>query len=338
MHDSKLFAQTAGEMMAALGRLNPARARMTVVFDKGMNSPDNIRFIDDRPHIHFITTYSLHYAPELADTDLKNFAPLNIAKNRELEKKAKSKDKILAWRTTRLLWDKERAVVVTYNPATARKQLHNFKQKIENLRNTLLEFRTKYRTKEPHWRNPHTIRNRYLNACAELYISSQYYNIEFTDDEISFRKNTYHIDQAQKHFGKNIIVTDNLDWSNEDITQHSLDRYIIEHSFRSSKSRRHVEMRPVHHWTDSKLRCHILTCAMTLAAMKILEIKAARTGLNMTAPAIMQEMRALHCALIWQKGKRQPNWIIEEPTKTQQKVLKAFGHYVDANGVLQSQP
>lgn len=335
MHDSKLFAQIAGEMMSALGELNPAKQRMTVVFDKGMNSQDNISLIDDHPHMHFITTYSMHYVPEIADTDLKHFAPLDIRKNHELEKKGKSKDKILAWRTRRELWGKERAVIVTYNPVTTRKQLYNFNRKIENLRDTLLEFREKYRLKEPHWRDPDTIRTRYLNTCAELYIGSQYYNIEFTASGMSFRKNSYQIIQAQSNFGKNIIVTDNLDWSNEDITQHSLDRYIVEHSFRSTKSSRHIEMRPVHHWTDSKLRCHILTCSMTLAAMKILEIKVARVGLKMTAPAIMQEMRALHAALVWQKGKRQPHWIIEDPTQTQQLVLKAFGHFVDVSGVLQ---
>jgi len=58
----------------------------------------------------------------------------------------------------------------------------------------------------------------------------------------------------------------------------------------------------------------------------------------MTAPAIMQEMRALHSVLVWQKGKKQPHWMIEEPSETQQLVLKAFGHFVNADGVLQPLP
>jgi len=338
MHDSKVFAQTADEMMAVLGELNPAKLRMTVVFDKGVNSLDNIRYIDDKPHVHFITTYSNHFAPDIAGADLKNFAPLDIEKNRRLEERGKAKDKILAWRTRAPFWGKERTVVVTYNPATARKQRYTLDQKLETLRETLLEFRANFRASQPHWRDPDAIRDRYIRACEELYIGSQYYHIEFTAGEMSFRKDLYQVARSQSFFGKNIIITDNHDWSNKSIVQLSLDRYLIEHSFRSGKSRHHVQMRPVHHWTDSKLRCHILTCAMTLTAMKILEIKAAAAGLKMTAPAIMQEMRALHSVLVWQKGKKQPHWMIEEPSETQQLVLKAFGHFVNADGVLQPLP
>ncbi len=336
MHDSKVFAQTADEMMAVLNELNPDKLRMTVVFDKGVNSQDNILYIDDKPHAHFITTYSNHFAPDIAGADLKNFAPLDIEKNRRMEEKGKDADKILAWRTRAEFWGKKRTVVVTYNPATARKQRYTLDQKLETLRDTLLEFRANHRRGEPHWRDPDAIHDRYIRACEALYIGSQYYRVEFAAGEMSFRKDLYQVSQSQTLFGKNIIITDNHDWSNESIVQLSLDRYLVEHGFRSGKSRHHVEMHPVHHWTDSKLLCHILTCAMTLTAMKILEIKARAVGLKMTAPAIMREMRALHSVLVWTKGKKHPERIIEEPTETQQLVLKAFGHFVNSDGVLQT--
>ncbi|MEW5947125.1 MAG: IS1634 family transposase [bacterium] len=335
MHDPVVFAQTADEMMSVLGELNPAKLRMTVVFDKGLNSPDNIRYIDDKPHARFITTYSNHFAPDVASADTKNFAPLDIEKNQRLEEKGKDADKILARRTRAEFWGRERTAVVTYNPVTARKQRFTLDQKLETLRETLPEWSANYRRREPHWRDPGAIRDRYIRACEDLYIGSQYYRVEFAAGEMSFRKDIYQFTQSQTSFGKNIIITDNHDWSNEEIVQLSLDRYLIEHNFRASKSRHHVETHPVHHWTDGKLRCHILTCAMTLAAMKILEIKTAAAGLKMSGPAIMAEMRTLHSVLVWPKGKKHPLRIIEEPTETQQLVLKAFGHCINADGVLQ---
>jgi transposase len=45
---------------------------LTIVFDKGMNSQDNITAIDAREDIHFITTYSTHYADHLVHVGLDN--------------------------------------------------------------------------------------------------------------------------------------------------------------------------------------------------------------------------------------------------------------------------
>ena len=53
---------------------------LTVVFDKGMNSKDNIGLIDGRQQIHFITTYSTYFAEHLARLNAKYFEPLDIAK------------------------------------------------------------------------------------------------------------------------------------------------------------------------------------------------------------------------------------------------------------------
>ncbi len=65
-------------------------------------------------------------------------------------------------------------------------------------------------------------------------------------------------------FGRNVIVTDNHDWSTEEIVQLSLDRSGVENEFRSSKASEHVRVNPMYHWTDGKIRCHILTCVIAL--------------------------------------------------------------------------
>jgi len=41
------------------------QSRLTIVFDKGMNSDGNITAIDANPDINFITCYSPYFAPEL---------------------------------------------------------------------------------------------------------------------------------------------------------------------------------------------------------------------------------------------------------------------------------
>ena len=61
---------------------------------------------------HYKTWYSRHFAEELAGTDLKVFSPLRAGGE---------EDPVLAYRSRTELWGKERTVVVTHNPKTARK-------------------------------------------------------------------------------------------------------------------------------------------------------------------------------------------------------------------------
>src|SRR3990170_2339526 len=196
------------------------------------------RPIDDHVRVHFITTYSPHFVEELAGTELRHFAPV------EDPVKRKDGDELLAYRTKIALWDRERTLVVTYNPKTARKKRYTLEQKLESLRATLLEYRRAYREKQPHWRNLEAIRERYLRECERLHIGAQYYRLDFTDTdspEMSFRKDPYQVGKSEALFGRNVIVTDNHDWTTEEIVRHSLDRYRIEKQFRASKSAAHVD-------------------------------------------------------------------------------------------------
>ena len=341
-HDSNLFRRTIDELFGVMCGFNQSKQRLTVIFDKGMNSEEAIRTIDDQTRIHFITTYSTYFVEELAGTDLGQFAPLDIAKNRRLLTDGNAADRMSALRTRMELWGQERTVVVTYNPRTARKKTYTMARKLETLRATLLEFRRNYREHRPHWRSVEAIQERYLRACEKLHIGSQYYQLEFGDlrkaPDMSFRKDHYQTAKAEALFGKNVIVTDNHDWTTEEIVQSSLDRYGIEKQFRASKSSHHVQVNPFYHWTDSKIRCQLLTCVIALTVLRLIEITVNGTACSpdrLSGRQILEEMSHLDSTWLWYAGKRKPERVIETPTEIQAEVLRAFGWSIEAGGVLQ---
>jgi transposase len=342
VHDSRVFRRVIDELFGVMCGFNRTKQRLTVVFDKGMNSEEAIQSIDDHARIHFITTYSTHFVEELAGTESGKFGPLDIEKNRRLLADGQGEDRMLAYRSRMELWGRERTVVVTFNPRTARKQRCTLERKLESLRETLLEFRRNYRENRPHWRNSQTVRERYLRVCERLHIGSQYYQVDFGANQgapdMSLRKDPYQITKASALFGKNVIVTDNEDWTTEEIVQLSLDRYVVEKKFRDSKSRHHVQVNPFYHWTDSKIRCQLLSCVIALTVVRLLELivngerEASR---HISGRQILEEMSHLNCVWLWYAGKSEPERMIETPTKTQAEVLKAFGWEVRAGGVLQ---
>lgn len=327
------------EMFGVVTGLSATKERLTVVIDKGMNAPGNYAWIDEHSRVHFVTTYSTYFAEELAATPLERFEPADTEKNRRLSEAGHPRERILAYRTTGEYWGKKRAVVVTYNPATARKQAYTLDSKLAELRAELLDMRAKVKEAAPHWRDPEKIRERYLRHCERLHVSSDLFDLEFDSSglnlSMSFRKNAYTLEKKRARFGKNIIITDNTDWTTPEIVQASLDRWQVEDAFRLSKDEDLVGAQPFRHWTDSKIRCHLFTCVVAMTYLRMIELRLKSAGTGRTAKNAMDDMRHLHSVLSLAGRARKPQRRLETPTKTQSEVLKAFGHYVDSGGVLQ---
>jgi transposase len=337
-HDSKEFQKILGEITAAMRQAAPGDRELTIIFDKGMNSEDNLAAIDVTPGVHFITTYSPYYAAELIRVKMSRFTAVDTAKNRELDKLGRPEDRLVAYRTTGEYWGKARSVIVTYNPRTATKQRLAFEKKLLTLQETLFELRLKVRTQKAHWTDADRIAQHYAEACERLHLPQNLYEVTLEEHQgkkqLLFRKNYYRIGLYLEKFGKNILVTDLEDWSTEHIVQASLDRYMVEKAFRQTKDRDLVSLYPFRHWTDSKIRCHIFTCVVALTYLRLIEARLRQAGLAISAATAMENMRRLHSCLCWTASKKSPERIIEDPTPIQTAILAAFG-YQAAGGVLQ---
>ena len=152
---------------------------------------------------------------------------------------------------------------------------------------------------------------------------------------MSFRKDTYQVKQKKFMFGKNIIITDSMDWATKDIIEASLDRWQVEDCFRLSKNNDLVGVHPIRHWTDSKIRCHLFTYVVAMTYLRRIELKLKLAGINRTAENVMDDMKYLHLILTLKKGAREYTRRLETSSKTQTEVLSAFGHRIDESGVLQ---
>jgi transposase len=335
-HDSRLFQSIIDEVCATMQGCG--QKDVTIVFDKGMNSPENISAIDATEGAHFITTYSPYFAEELIHAGRDQFSVVETVHNRELKAQGREDDLLSAWRTTGEYWGRERTVVVTYNPLTATKQRYAFEAKLQKLQAALYESRGKVREDARGWRQEAKVRERYEQVCEDLHLPKDLYDLTFERKDgqtiLGFRKNYYRIGRHIDRFGKNILITDHADWSTDEIVQASLDRYIVEQAFRQTKDDDLVSMFPIRHWTDSKIRCHFLSCIIALAYLRLIELKLEDAGIHMTAQRTMDLMRNLHSCLCW-NGEKEKAWrMIEEPTQDQARVLTAFGYEVE-RGVLQ---
>lgn len=337
-HDSKVFLDVAGDLFSVMRKETADDTSLTIVFDKGMNSEENIAAIDAKENVHFITTYSTYFGEKLASTKLDLFTPLDTEKNKKLIENDKHDDLLQAYRTTGEYWGKQRTVIVTYNPLTAAKQRYGFEKRLLKLQDFLFEMQSKVSRGTSHWRNKATIEKRYKERCGELHLPSDIYKVEISVIDgalaFNFKKNYYKIERYLERLGKNILITDIEDWETEEIVQASLDRWAVEEGFRLTKDEEHIAMRPIRHWTDSKIRCHIFTCIAALTLLRLIELRLRRAGLNITAKTAMQSMRQLHSCLLFMPQKKETVRMLEAPDDLQGQIIRTFGAQI-VDGVLQ---
>jgi len=335
-HDSKLFGRIMGDILAAM-RFH-GREEITIVVDKGMNAQDNFAAIDATTGVGFITTYAPSNAEHYVHVDMQNFIPVDTENNRELVGLGREEDRVLAWRTTGEYWGATRSVIVTYNPATAAKQRRAFNQKLAKLSSKLLEIAEKVNNNAKDWRDMLTVRKRITTFCKENHLREELYDVRFEEIpqglRMYCRKNQDKIQCRLDWHGKNIIITSRTAWSTEDIVQASIDRYIVEESFRDVKDDRMINIRPIRHWTDSKIRCHILSCIMAEVYLRLIELKLADAGVHQTAKNVMRSMHELHSALYLVRRNNKPKRILDEPDELQASILAAFGYKITAGKML----
>jgi transposase len=324
------------DILAAM-RLH-GREEITVVVDKGMNAEENFAAIDAAAGVGFITTYSPYYEERFVHVDRKKFSLVDTARNRELAERGREDDRLLAWRTEGEYWGAARGVIVTYNPVTAAKQRYAFDRKLATLGSLLAEIKVKVNSQAQGWRDARKISERIAAACKERHLREDLYDIGFEETpkglRMLYHRNEYQIRRRLDWLGKNIIITSRTDWSTEEIVQTSLDRYIVEEAFRKAKGDRLVNINPIRHWTDSKMRCHILSCIMAEVYLRLIEMKLADAGLHHTAAVVMRSMHELHSSLCWVRGQKAPQRLIEEPDALQSSILAAFGYKVTEGRML----
>ena len=171
--DSKVFLELLADVVKAMQKRVGSQSSLTIAFDKGMNSLDNMTVLDGYEDIHFITSYSAAYAEDLVKIKTDRFVAVDTDKNRKLAEEGREADQLLAWRTTGEYWGAERSVVVTYNPLTATKQRYNFEKKLLKLQHALFEMQSNVQANSSYWRDKKEVMKRYEEQCGTLHIPGE---------------------------------------------------------------------------------------------------------------------------------------------------------------------
>lgn len=331
-NDANMFGSVTEALVARYRQFAKECQDITLVFDGGNTSKDNIKGIDNSEY-HFITSLTLTHHKDLLEVPLSRFQPFS-------EQRLKG---TTAYRTTKEIWGAKRTVIVTRSEKLLAGQIAGIKTSLRKKRSVLQQLRTKlHRSQQPKARGKgytrESLQKRLDSITSGQYISkilnteivqnNGRLNFNFWTDSSAFEK------LKRTRLGKRILCTDNHNWTTEEIILGSRAQSYIEGAFKQMKDPHWVSFSPAFHWTDQKLRVHAFYCVLALMLSSLLQRKAAQAAIQLSIPSLCDQLSDVtEIVNLYPpeaasgRGRLRTEYVLSECSPLQDKLCKIFDIY-----------
>ncbi len=286
--DSVTFSDLIEPLAERYRRLATGAQHVTMVFDKGNNSADNIMELAETPY-HFIGSLVPSQHADLLEIPLDQFTPLQEPRL----------EGVCAHRTKKNVYGEEYAIVITRSPGLLQGQLRGIEQHLKKKLHNTRSLQYKVRKSQlPGAKGKGYTRESLEKQCEKLakgqYIH-EFFRV-FVEERTGKRCVRYRIDGQAfeelkvRQLGKTIIFTDNHDWATDDIVLGYRGQYQVENAFRQMKDPHWVTFSPMFHWTDDKIRVHAFYCVLGLTLAALLERQLAKANIHLSIDRTLEAL------------------------------------------------
>lgn len=275
--------------------------KMTLVFDGGSNTKDNINQLEP----HFICSFSLSNAKHLLDIDIDEYYNIPLKER-----------SVRGFMTDAVVWGIKRRCILTESEALRKGQAAELKRNIET-------FKKDIEYLEGQIANPKARIKKdadSLEKRAEEFIKGKKHLKDFITITAEDSRITYMIDREaqgqteRKWFGKKLTITDHLDWEEREILEAYYSQECVEKVFRDTKDTEHFSLRPVYHWTDQKIRVHVFICLLSLVLGQILMKEMEKKGIKISKDKLLDELNGIY-----------DGWVIQSVTGKKMSFTRVLG-------------
>ena len=302
-HDGPLFATSISRTIERVRKLSHDQVEeITVVFDKGNNSAENIRSLS-QGKVHFIGSLSPSNYSDLCSIRLSRYIDATLANGR----------KVRLFDTKAHAFERSIRVVMTYNEAAARKKERRFKKDLGRALAELNLVRWA-KVKDPEAK---------IGELVAPKLPAYLFKTEGAGASLKVGLDQKAVTKYKKRFGKTLIFTDRTDMTTLEVAQAYTDRNEIEHLFGEMNDPLVCPFRPVRHWTDQKIAVHAFICILGLLLLKLLQLKLKKQGTTLSLEFLKDELASIQMGLcVTRSGKLFK--IISERSKLRAKMFCIF--------------
>jgi len=299
LNDPVSFGSVTEELISRYQLFQKNVENITLIYDKGNNSQENQAELDESPY-HFVGSLSPSQHQDL----------LEVRRSRFVELKAEDLEGVSVWRTSKVVLGQERTILLVYNPELFQAQVKTLVREMDKRRIKLRQLQN--RLKKGSTRGRSITRESAQKQVAQI-LSGRHMKDLFQTNLSQSRKKlrlTYHVDQAawrrlqRTLFGINILFTNQDSWSNEEVVRAYRSQYHVEEAFKRMKNPRFVSWRPMHHWTNQKIRVHGFYCVLALLLSSLLRRQLAKKNVELSVVKILENLTQIQEIALVYRGPR----------------------------------
>jgi transposase len=287
--DASTFASLTSELVARYRELTKGAEHVTLIFDKGNNSHDNLEAVEASPY-HFIGSLVPTQHTELLEIPADRFHSLADD----------GLPGVTAYRTRKKVFGVERTVVVTFNDKLFVAQTQTLLREIAKRQRWLADLQERLRKRragEIRGRRPPTVASvrKKVSGWLKARHMKDLFRVDIVEEEglpvLSYRFDTEAWEDLQRTLlGKTILFTDNDDWTDAEIVRGYRAQHHVEAAFRCMKDPHCISLRPQHCWTDQKVEVHVFTCVLALTLCSLLRRELHRRGIDRSLPGLLGDL------------------------------------------------
>lgn len=289
--DSVTFSEVLDDLVTRYQMFKERCQTVTLVFDKGNNSEENIGTLDESPY---------HVIGSLVPTQHQDLLDVPNGKFRGL--KGPLFEGLRVFRTEKEVFGRKRTVLVTRSQALLRGQIRGIQQHLGKRLRALRDLQQRVgRSQQPGWRGkPYT--RQALEENLKSITSGQYIReflwakvtehdgrlaVEFGNDDVAYQR------LKQRVLGKRILFTTNPELTDEEIVFGYRGQHHVERAFRDMKDPCFIRFSPAYHWTDATLRVHAFYCVLALTLMSLLHREAVQAGAEVSQRQLLEGLKRI---------------------------------------------
>jgi transposase len=293
-NDSKQFSEVINRLKKRYRDMFGENPDITLVFDRGNNSKDNINLLQDTEK-----GLPFHYVGGLKSTQSREL--YKIPKQEYTGLKGEEFKGTKAYRIKTTAFGREVTAVVTDNPELTKGQLKSILKNREACHFRLKE----YQEKLNQWENgeitkgrkptPEGAKEKITGILSTEYME-RLFIIEWEKEGRTYPGFHFTMPESrlleleENELGKSVLFTDHDDWENEKIVHAYRSAWRIESAFRQMKDTEHLSVRPMWHWTDQKIKVHIFCCILAYRLCCILKRELREKGMDLSINGIIDKL------------------------------------------------
>jgi transposase len=321
--DVTQFPSLVAELVARFAELAAHPGELTLVYDAGQNSADNLELMAGSP-LHFVGSLPPSDHPDL----------LAVPKSRYRAVDHKRFPGLGAFETTKRVFGVERRLVVTHSQNLHDKQSRGFDQTLAKARRQLGELAarlTRGNTRKPRQSVEAEIASilkpRWLSRVISTTLTGD------TPAELRLSVRTSPKARAaleEELFGKRILFSDKVleAASTAVIVADYRSQEDVEADFRQMKDPKVVSFSPMFHWTDQKIRVHAFYCVLALTVARLMVREADQAGIHLSVRELLDTLAGVQETVLLYQGERgrpRARRMLTELDPTQQRLYHLFG-------------